>query len=108
MHSSFVSVGTTLTLALGLVLAVGYLHFMWRALQRAIASRDAPDLGKDRYARSFIGALVAVVGSVGAVASYGLGPLLLYVGPALALLSAAAVALCLREEATESDPGPPS
>lgn len=101
MHSTFVSAGTALTLVLGLALAAVYLRSMWRALQRAIQSRNDPDHGRDRYARSFIGAIVAVVGSVGAVASYGLGALFLYVGPALALLSAAAVALCLREEANE-------
>ncbi len=102
MSSTIVSTGTVLTLVIGLGIAVAYLHFMWRALRGAIRTRDQPDGGRDRYARSFLGAIVAVVGSSAAVTAYGWGPALLYVGPALALLSAAAVTLCLREEANSS------
>jgi len=106
MSSIVVSTGTVLTLVLGAAIALAYLRFMWRALQGAIRTRDQPDEGRDRYARSFLGAIVAVVGSSAAVAAYGWGPALLYVGPALALLSAAAVALCLREEAAGSAAAP--
>jgi hypothetical protein len=42
--------------------------------------------------------VIAVVGSAGAISAFGLGPALLYLGPLLALLSAIAVARCLRTE----------
>lgn len=105
MSSTIISIGTALTLLVGLVIAVAYLRFMWRALQAAIRTRDQPDSGQDRYARSFLGAIVAVVGSSAAVAAYGWGPALLYLGPILALSSGAAVALCLREEARSTSGG---
>jgi hypothetical protein len=45
-------------------------------------------------------AVIAVVASSAAIAVYGLSPAFFYVGPALALLSAVAVAYCLRQEFT--------
>jgi hypothetical protein len=96
-----VSPGTVFVLALGAVISLFYLAWMWRALQRAVRTRDEADAGRDNFAGSFLGAIIAVVGSVAAVAVYGIGPSLLYAGPALALLSAVAVASCLRREVIE-------
>ena len=92
MSSPLVSTGTVLTLVVGLIVAVAYLRFMWASLQKAVATRDDTDSGEDRYHFSFAGALIAVVASSAAIAVYGLSPVFLYVGPALALLSAIAVA----------------
>jgi uncharacterized membrane protein SpoIIM required for sporulation len=101
MPSALVSPDTVFTLAVGLVAALAYLSFMWRALQRAIRIRDEADVGEDRFQRSFIGAVVAVIGSASAIAAYGLAPSLLYLGPVLALLSTVAVAFCLRQEGVD-------
>jgi hypothetical protein len=98
MSEELVSTGTVLTLIVGLIIASIYLRHMWGALQRAVQTRDDPDVGHDEYRFSFIGAIVAVIASVVAIAIYGAGPGFLYVGPALALLAAIAVAYCLREE----------
>jgi hypothetical protein len=61
-------------------------------------TRDEVDDGQDSYRHSLVGALIAVVGSALAISAFGLGPALLYLGPGLALLSAVAVARCLRTE----------
>ncbi len=75
---------------------------MGRALARAVRTREQVDRGEDRYRFGFVGAVVAVAGSASAIAAYGAGPALLYLGPALAVASSVAVAYCLRQEATES------
>jgi hypothetical protein len=62
---------------------------------------DDADRGEDRYRFSLIGAVIAVIGSISAIAVYGAGPALLYVGPLLALASAVAVAYCLQRETVE-------
>jgi uncharacterized membrane protein SpoIIM required for sporulation len=98
MSPLWVSNSTLFTLLLGLVIAGVYLRFMWLALQRAVRTRDEPDVGTDRYRHGLVGAIIAVVGSAAAIGAYGAGPALLYVGPALALLSAVAVSYCLRAE----------
>ena len=98
MSSPFVSVGTVITLIVGLAVALAYLRYMWRSLQRAVETRDDTDSGQDRFHHSFAGALVAVVVSSAAIAAYGVSPAFLYLGPVLALLSAVAVAYCLRQE----------
>ncbi len=99
MSEELVSTGTVLTLVVGIAVGYVYLHYMWSALQRAVRTRDEPDLGEDRYRFSLVGAVVAVVGSITAIAVYGAGPALLYLGPLLALGSSVAVAYCLRQEA---------
>jgi len=98
MPEQLVSTGTAITLAVGLVIAVVYARYMWGALSRAVRTRDDADTGEDRYEHSLIGAFIAVTGSALAISAFGLGPALLYLGPVLALLSAIAVARCLRTE----------
>jgi hypothetical protein len=98
MNEILVSTGTELAIVVGLVVAYAYLRNMWGALQRAVRTRDDADEGQDRYSHSLVGAIVAVLGSVAAIALYGAAPALLYVGPALALLAAVAVTYCLRDE----------
>jgi small-conductance mechanosensitive channel len=93
-----VSTGTLATIGLGLVIGAFYLRYMWGALQRAVRTRDEADVGQDRYRFGLVGAVIAVFGSIVAIAVYGAGPAFLYVGPGLALLSAVAVAFCLRQE----------
>jgi hypothetical protein len=103
MPEELVSLDTALTILVGAVIAVAYVRYMWGALERTVRTRDNADSGTDRYRFGLVGALVAVVGSVGAIASYGAGAAFLYVGPLLALSSAVAVAYCLRTE-TMDDP----
>lgn len=98
MPEQLVSPGTAVTLLLGVLIAVVYVRYMWGALARAVRTRDEADTGHDRYQHSLIGALIAVFGSALAISALGFGPALLYLGPALALLSAIAVARCLRSE----------
>lgn len=87
-----------ITLVIGGVISAIYLRYMWLALQRAVETRDTPDVGADRYRHSLVGAVIAVVGSAAAISVFGAAPALLYLGPALALLSAIAVSYCLRTE----------
>jgi hypothetical protein len=101
MSEELVSTGTVVTILAGLAIGCVYLRYMWGALQRAVETLDDEDRGEDRYRRSLVGAVVAVVGSVSAIAIYGVGPGLLFVGPLLALGSALAVAYCLRRETVE-------
>jgi small-conductance mechanosensitive channel len=98
MTELLVSSGTLATLIVGVAIAAVYLRYMWGALARAVRTRDEVDEGRDRYQHSLVGALLAVFGSALAITALGLGPTLLYVGPLLALLSAVAVARCLRSE----------
>jgi hypothetical protein len=98
MPEQLVSPGTAVTLLLGVLIAVVYVRYMWGALARAVRTRDESDAGQDRYQHSLIGALIAVFGSALAIGAFGLGASLLYLGPTLALLSAIAVARCLRAE----------
>ena len=98
MPQQLVSPGTAATLLIGVLISVVYVRYMWGALARAVRTRDEVDTGEDRYRHSLIGALIAVFGSALAISALGSGPALLYLGPALALLSAVAVARCLRSE----------
>jgi small-conductance mechanosensitive channel len=98
MPEQLVSAGTAVTLLVGVIISAVYVRYMWGALARAVRTRDEVDSGQDRYQHSLIGALIAVVGSALAISAFGLGPALLYLGPGLALLSAIAVARCLRTE----------
>ncbi|HWO13075.1 MAG TPA: hypothetical protein VNN80_26425 [Polyangiaceae bacterium] len=98
MTQQLVSFGTIATLIIGVTIAAIYLRYMWGALARAVRTRDDVDSGVDRYQHSLVGALIAVFGSALAITALGFGPALLYLGPALALLSAVAVARCLRSE----------
>jgi hypothetical protein len=100
MPAQLVSPGTAVTILVGLVIGFFYLRFMWAALQKAVRTRDEPDGGKDQYHFSFAGAVLSVVASSAAIAAFGAGPALLYLGPLLALGSAVAVATCLRREVT--------
>jgi len=87
------------TIVVGLIISFFYLRYMWLALQRAIESNAKPeDPRPDRFGRSFIGAVIAVIVSSTAIAAYGRGPQWLYVGVVLALLSPAAVAYTLYRE----------
>jgi hypothetical protein len=101
MSEELVSTGTVVTLVAGIAIAYFYLQNMWRALQRAVRTRDDADLGEDRYRFSLAGAVVAVVGSIAAIAVYGVEPALLYLGPLIALGSSVAVVYCLRREVVE-------
>ena len=98
MTQLWVSSGTLVAIALGVVISVVYVRYMWLALQRAVATRDDADVGEDRYRFGLVGAVIAVVGSAAAISAFGAAPALLYVGPALALLSAVVVCYCLRTE----------
>ena len=98
MPQQLVSTGTAATLFVGLVISIVYVRYMWGALARAVRTKDDVDVGQDRYQHSLVGALIAVIGSALAISAFGLGPALLYLGPLLALLSAIAVARCLRTE----------
>lgn len=98
MPASLVSPATAATLLAGAVVAVLYVRYMLGALARAVRTRDETDAGQDRYRHSLIGAFIAVIGSTLAITAFGWAPAVLYVGPALALLSAVAVARCLRAE----------
>ena len=98
MTEQLVSSGTVATLIVGVSIAAVYLRYMWGALARAVRTRDEVDEGQDRYQHSLVGALIAVFGSALAITALGVSPALLYVGPLLALLSAVAVARCLRSE----------
>lgn len=100
MSSPFVSPGTAATIAIGSVVSALYIRYMWAALRKSVRTRFDPDTGTDRFALSFGGAVISVVASASAIAAYGLGPALLYLGPVLALASPLAVAFCLRDEAT--------
>jgi hypothetical protein len=101
MSEELVSTGTVVTIIVGLAIGCVYLRYMWGALQRAVRTRDDADRGEDRYRFSLAGAVIAVIGSIAAIAVYAAGPALLYVGPFLALTSAVAVAYCLRQETLE-------
>jgi hypothetical protein len=98
MGEQVVSVGTAITIGVGLIIAGYYLRYMWAALQQSVRTRDELDEGEDKYHFSLVGAVVSVIASSGAIAAYGLGAAFLYVGPLLALLSAIAVARCLYQE----------
>jgi hypothetical protein len=98
MPTQLVSSGTLVTIVIGLIIGAVYLRFMWAALQKAVRTRDDADTGKDQYHFSFAGAVISVVASSAAIAAYGLGGSLLYLGPLLALGSAVAVSWCLRRE----------
>jgi small-conductance mechanosensitive channel len=98
MPEQLVSPATAATLIVGVLIAAVYARYMWGALSRAVRTRDDVDTGQDRYRHSLVGALIAVFGSALAITALGVGPALLYLGPALALLSAVAVARCLRSE----------
>lgn len=90
---------TSATIVAGLVITTFYLRYMWLALQKTIRSHAKPeDSRPDRFGRSLAGAVVAVVASSLAIASFGQGPKWLYLGVVLALLSPAAVAYTLYRE----------
>jgi hypothetical protein len=99
--STWVSTSTVLSLLVGLAVSAVYLRYMWLALQRAVRTRSDPDEGVDRFRFGLAGAVIAVVGSAAAISAYGIGPALLYAGPALAIASALAVSFCLRGEALD-------
>jgi fatty acid desaturase len=99
MFSLFVSPGTFFAIVAGTVISVFYLYYMGAALQRSVRTRDQPDeTHSDRYAHSFIGAILSVIASIASIAIYGYGPWFLYWGPVLAGVAAIAVAYSLREE----------
>jgi small-conductance mechanosensitive channel len=99
MSTPLVSTGTAATIAVGAVVSFLYVRYMWAALRKSVRTRFDPDVGTDRFALSLGGAAISAVASAGAIAAYGLGPALLYLGPILALASPLAVAFCLRDEA---------
>jgi hypothetical protein len=99
MSSQFVSTSVLITIVVGLVIAVFYVHAMWSALQKAVRIRDEPEeRTSDTYRYSLLGAVVSVLASSIAIGAYGVGPLFLYLGPLLALASPIAVTYCLRQE----------
>jgi hypothetical protein len=102
MSRLFVSPATLLTTLVGLVIAYFYIRHMWGALRKAVRTRHQSEEGQvDRYHGSLIGAVISVVLAAVLIASYGIGPAALYLGPVLALLSPIAVAYCLRQEWVE-------
>jgi hypothetical protein len=99
MNDLLVSPATAVVIAIGIVISVVYLQYMWRVLQHVARTIDEPDDGQpDAFAYSFIGAIIAVVGSWLAIASYGVGPQFLYVGIVLAFLSPIAVSYTFYRE----------
>lgn len=101
MPSVFVSPTTTAALFVGVLIAYFYVHHMWKALQRAVRTRNlSEEGGVDRFRGSLIGAAAACGLSAAAIAAYGAGPGLLYLGPGLLLASPIAVAYCLYKEHT--------
>jgi hypothetical protein len=99
MSSLFVSGSVALTAAVGLVIAIFYVEAMWGALQKAVQTRDDPEeQAQDTYRYSLLGAVSSVLVSSIAIAAYGVAPVLLYLGPILALASPIAVTYCLRQE----------
>ena len=99
MSDFFVSPLTAATLLVGVVIAIVYLRNMWLALQCVAQTLDEPDDKEpDSFAYSFAGAVFAVAASWLAIASYGVSPIFLYVGVALALLSPIAVASAFYRE----------
>jgi fatty acid desaturase len=99
MPNIFVSLATVGTIGIGIVITFFYLRYMWLVLQRVSKTLDDPDDGKnDGFARSFIGAMIAVIASSLAIAGYGFAPQFLYVGIVLALASPVAVAYTFRRE----------
>lgn len=99
MADTFVSPATLATIAVGAVISVVYLRYMWLALRRASETLDAPDDGEgDAFTYSFAGAIGAVVASSLAIALYGAGPGFLYIGVVLALASPVAVAYTFHRE----------
>ena len=92
MSDLLVSPLTATTLVVGVLIAILYLRNMWLVLQRTADTLDEPEDGRsDAFAHSFLGAVVAVIASWLAIASYGLAPVFLYAGVGLALLSPIAV-----------------
>ena len=98
MTSQFVSPGTLVTIAAGVVIAYFYVHFMWVALRKAVRTRNDVDEGTDKYRLSLVGAVISVIVSSIAIAVYGLGPVFLYLGPLASLASPIAVTYCLYQE----------
>jgi hypothetical protein len=99
MSDLLVSSDTTLTIVVGIVIAVAYLVAMGRALVKAAATVDRPEPdGVDAFSYSFAGAILAVIASSLAIISYGWSPSFLYVGVVLALLSPIAVTYTLIRE----------
>jgi hypothetical protein len=99
MANFYVSTATAITIIIGAVIAVFYRRNMWLVLQRVAVTLNDPDEGQsDRFAHSFIGAIVAVLGSVLAIGSYGYAPQFLYVGVLLALASPIAVTYAFYRE----------
>jgi hypothetical protein len=92
MSDLLVSPLTAVTLLVGVIIGAIYLTYMWRVLLQVARTIDEPDDGRpDSFGYSFVGAIVAVAASWLAIAAYGFGPQLLYVGIVLALLSPIAV-----------------
>lgn len=99
MTDIFVSPATAATIAVGAVISVVYLRYMWLALRRTSATLDDPDDGgEDAFTHSFAGAIVAVIASSLSIVLYGAGPQLLYLGVLLALASPVAVAYTFHRE----------
>jgi hypothetical protein len=92
MANFYVSPATAITIIIGAVISLFYLRYMWLVLQRVAVTLNDPDEGQsDRFAHSFVGAIVAVLSSALAISSYGYAPQFLYVGVLLALASPIAV-----------------
>jgi hypothetical protein len=99
MANFYVSSATLVTIVIGAVISLFYLRYMWLVLQRVAVTLNDPDEGEsDRFGHSFLGAVVAVLGSALAISSYGYAPQFLYVGVLLALASPIAVAYTFYRE----------
>ena len=99
MGNLLVSPLTGITILIGAIISVVYLFYMWRVLLHVARTIDELDDGTpDSFGYSFAGAIIAVVASWLAIASYGFGPQLLYVGVILALLSPIAVSYTFYRE----------
>ncbi len=99
MIHPYISEATTLAIIAGVIISLFYLRYMWLALRRVAHTISYPDSGEpDRFAFSFVGAILAVAASSLAIISYGFTPNFLWVGVGLALLSPIAVAYTLYRE----------
>jgi hypothetical protein len=99
MSIQLVSIGTLITIVVGVIISCCYLYYMGAALLKSVRTRNDKDDGpEDRYHYSLVGAVISVIVSIVSIAIYGYGPAFLYWGPIVALLAAVAVAYSLREE----------
>ena len=87
------------TTVVGIVLCVVYLRDLYAVLQKSARERfEPPPAEDDRFRRSLVGAIGALIASIVLTMCYGFSPEFLYVGPIVCLLIPVALIYCMREE----------